>query len=281
MAFPVGHFHWISSLIVLGYLAYNRFKHKKIDELGVFLLLFIGVGWISTFMCHSRSTFIWQHVKVLSMIQFPWRFLAIPTFTFSFVAGALVLILSKFKKILPYLVAVLLVGLVVWNWNFFKVERFGPVTDAEKFSGEAWRLQQTAGIYDYLPVTAEMAPQAPRKSLVDIISGQAISSNEKQGTDWATFTVDVSSEMAEVRVGILDFPYWKAYIDGKETNIYVPDDEKWGRIYIDVPTGQHEVSLKLANTPIRIITNLISLLTAIGLLTYLLIGNKVLQFKRG
>ena len=43
----------------------------------------------------------------------------------------------------------------------------GNLTDQEKFSGEAWQLQLTAGIYDYLPQTAKMAPKAEAKVIAD------------------------------------------------------------------------------------------------------------------
>jgi len=258
-------------LIVLGYIAYRYFKHKKIDEVDIFLILLILAGWFATFMAHSRSTFIWKNIDIISMLQFPWRFLAVPTFAFSFSAGALVIIASKFKRVLPYFVELLIIGLVAWNWNFFKVERFGPVTDMEKLSGEAWRLQQTAGIYDYLPNTAEMAPQAQRKYLAEVMLGEASIGNEKEGTNWASFSINVASESSEVRVGILKFPTWKAYIDGKEVEVYVPETELWGRLYINVPNGGHEVNLKLVNTPVRTISNIVSLMTIILLLAYLLI----------
>lgn len=277
MPFPVGHFHWVSSIIVLGYLAYGIIKKRKIETLPLILVFLIAVGWLAVFMAHAKSTFIWMKIPQLAFVQFPWRFLTIPTFTFSFAAGALVLMLGKFKKFLWAATVLVVVGLVAWNWNFFKVERIGPVTDAEKFSGEAWRLQQTAGIYDYLPIDAEQAPQKQRTTLVDYMSGVGTTSDEKLGTDWVSFRVEGGP--GTVRVNVFQFPIWKAYIDGKETNIYVADDEKWGRMYVDVPEGTHEVHLKLTNTPLRTISNYISLVTWVGLILFLLFRKKLFNGK--
>jgi hypothetical protein len=279
MPFPVGHFHWIASLIILGYLVVRYLKKRETDELSVALFSLIVIGWIATFMCHSRSTFIWQHVKPLGFVQFPWRFLTISTFAFSFAAGAIVLFLSKFKKALIYLVVILLAGLVAWNWSFFKVERFGPVTDQEKFSGEAWRLQQTAGIYDYLPNTAEMAPQSQRKYLAEVVDGKAEIGSELQGSNWAKFNANVATQNSVLRIGILKFPTWKAFVDGKEIPNYVGPNEKWGRMYIDVPQGNHSVYLRLYNTPIRTVSNWVSLATWLGLSAYLLVCRKMVKSK--
>lgn len=274
MPFPVGHFHWIFSIVVIGYLLFGYLKNKKFNGFSLSMFFLLIIGWISTFMAHERSTPIWLSIKTISFLQFPWRFLTIPTFSFSFAAGFLVIFLLRFKKLMPYLVAAILVGLVAWNWVFFKIERFGPVTVAEKFSGEAWRIQQTAGIYDYLPKTAEMAPQAQRTKLVEVITGEAKISEESQGTNWAQFKVEVTGTEAELRMGILEFPVWKSYVDGIEVPNYVSKDEKWGRMYIKVPQGSHSVYFRLYNTPIRTVSNYISLATWLGLLAYLLWASK-------
>ncbi|KKT65682.1 MAG: hypothetical protein UW61_C0041G0002 [Candidatus Curtissbacteria bacterium GW2011_GWC1_44_33] len=228
----------------------------------------VVIGWAAAFMAHSRSTFIWLRIPILAFFQFPWRFLTITTFAFSFVAGALVLVLEKKKKILFIAPALLLLSIVIWNWEFFRIERRGPVSDAEKFSGEAWRIQQTAGIYDYLPKTAKMAPQAQRQKMVDVIEGTASVEDENQGTNWAAFKANVESKKALVRIGIFYFPNWRVFVDGAEVGIFIPEGESWGRMHIELPKGSHEIYLKLYNTPVRTTSNIISLVTWVGLLTF-------------
>ena len=268
MAFPIGHFHWLVSILVVLYFFYRYVKTKKVDKLTLIVGFLILTGWFAAFMAHSRSTFIWLNLPILAFVQFPWRFLTITTFAFSFVAGALALILGKKKKILLAVSSILLVAIVVWNWEFFRIERRGPVSDAEKFSGEAWRIQQTAGIYDYLPKTARMAPQAQRAKMVDVVEGEAKVENESQGTDWASFKANVQSKKALVRIGIFHFPNWRIFVDGAEVGIFIPKEEEWGRMYIELSQGSHDVYLKLYNTPVRTASNAISLVSWVGLLTF-------------
>ena len=268
MAFPIGHFHWIASILVILYLFYRYRKTKKLDKFTFVVGLMVVIGWFAAFMAHSRSTFIWLRIPILAFFQFPWRFLTITTFAFSFVAGALVLVLEKKKKILFIAPALLLLSIVIWNWEFFRIERRGPVSDAEKFSGEAWRIQQTAGIYDYLPKTAKMAPQAQRQKMVDVIEGTASVEDENQGTNWAAFKANVESKKALVRIGIFYFPNWRVFVDGAEVGIFIPEGESWGRMHIELPKGSHEIYLKLYNTPVRTTSNIISLVTWVGLLTF-------------
>jgi hypothetical protein len=270
MPFPVGHIHWILSLVIglsgVIYWYKNRktLKNKHILYSVFYILL---VGWFAVFMAHSRSTFIWQHVKPFAFVQFPWRFLTLVAFSFSFIAGSVVLFTKN--KIIPI---VLCLVVVAWNWNFFLPQngKMGPLTDKEKFTGAAWDLQRTAGIFDYLPNTAKENPKDGQNVLAEVVRGKAKINNMQSGTDWAQFDSLVSSESATIRINLFDFPKWKIEQDGKEVEYSIPDTEKWGRMYLEIPEGSHMISLKLQNTPIRTISNIISLLSWIFLGIYLL-----------
>lgn len=271
MPFPVGHIHWILSLLLaLCFMLYAfKKKDKTIQHVAYSFILMFAVGWFAVFMAHSRSTFIWQFLKPLAFVQFPWRFLTLVMFSFSFIAGSVVLFIKN-----KYLWMFLCILVIVWNWQFFLPQhgKLGPLTDREKFTGAAWDLQRTAGIFDYLPNTAIENPKEGQQTVVDIVQGGGVITNAKQGTDWASFTVN--GDTSKIRVNIFDFPTWKATIDGIPLNYTIPESEKWGRMYIDVPLGTHEIYFKLQNTPIRTTSNYISLASWIGLTLYIFIKRK-------
>jgi hypothetical protein len=269
MSFQIGHIHWILSLTVLGFVIYKFIKEKKKTNIIYFVILFFSlVGWFAAFMAHSRSTFIWQLIPTLKFVQFPWRFLTLVTFSFSFIAGSLVLFVPK--KFIYWVVAILSTGLIIFNWNYFLPYdgKMGPLTDKEKFSGKAWDLQQTAGIFDYLPKGAVTAPKEPMRALSEVIKGEVSTDNLKEGTNKASFSANVISEGATLRIGIFKFPNWTAYIDGKKIETYIPKEEMWGRMYMDVPKGEHSIVLKLLDTPLRTVSNIISLITWIGFFSF-------------
>ena len=277
MSFQVGHIHWVGSIILAGLLLYSYLARKRIEKehliLGVFLFL---TGWMAIFMIHSRSTPLWLTFTPFRLIQFPWRFLAYVIFSLSFLMGIVTTFVED-EKLKRNLVILLSLGLIVWNWNYFLPEhgKLGPLTDEEKFSGAAWDLQQTAGIYDYLPITAKTAPKEPQKSLATAEGNSQVKiSNESQGTNWATFDINVASEKADIRIEIFDFPGWKTFIDGKEVEHFVPESEEWGRMYITVPMGVHMVSAKFSDTPVRRFSNLVSFVSWGGLLGYLIVKRK-------
>ena len=276
MPFQIGHLHWGLSLvagsIILAIIFRKRKKaFTKLAKTPFLLpgLYLFAVGWFSAFMAHSRSTPIWQMLPPLKFVQFPWRFLTITTFAFSFLAGAVVALIKN-KKSLFLVAAGLVLAVLVLNWHYFRPEkgRMGPLTDEEKFSGAAWELQQTAGIYDYLPKAAKEAPKGPQTVLAEIMQGEGEISKAKQGTYWAKFNIKVKSPQARVRINIFDFPNWKISIDDRKVEPFVAEDERWGRMYIEVPQGEHLVYLQLYNTFPRTLGNLISLITWAGLLTY-------------
>ena len=283
MSFQVGYLHWILSLII-GLLIFlklfnkkrNLLKEIKKSKLILLVSFLFLVGWFSAFMAHTRSTPIWMTIPPLKLVQFPWRFLAIAIFAFSFTAGATVVILpKKFTKIV---VIVLTLGLLLFNWNYFRPEqgRMGPLTDEEKFSEAAWELQQAGGIYDYLPKTAEMAPREPQIYLAEILEGEGEIVNPQQGTNWAEFNVKIDSDKAIVRIGIFQFPDWRVFMDGNQIEAIVPEEEKWGRMWIEIPKGEHEITARLYNTPIRTLGNTISLFSWGILLTSPLWRKKLL-----
>jgi hypothetical protein len=301
MSFQIGYVHWILSLVV-GLLLIVRivllvgqelriknkqsldfqsqelrwgsslFQQLKKDPFILTSLFFLLVGWFSGFMTHSRSTPLWGNIKQIAYLQFPWRFLTLIIFTFSFMIGAIPGIIADFKShhgwfaklslTIPQILIASLLSLIAitYSWTYFlpQTGHMGNLTDSEKFSGKAWDLQQTAGIYDYLPATAKTAPKAPQTSIAEVMEGDASLSGLDQGTYWGLFSAKVEDENAVVRIGMFDFPGMQVQIDGKQVDHYIPDTEEWGRMYVDVPQGEHKVYVQLLNTPVRTVSNIIS-----------------------
>jgi hypothetical protein len=268
MSFQIGHIHWILSILIFGFAVYRYWKTKKLDDWLIGILFLFAAGWFAAFLIHVKSTPIWLLVNPLRYLQFPWRLLSIVIFAFSFMVGSVVKFANKdwLKKLL---VVSLVLIIVIFDWSYFKPEhgKLGPLTDQQKFTGAAWDLQQTAGIYDYLPKDAITAPKSPQKYIAEEARGKLTVTNASQGTSWAKFDVSVISDDAWVRVGIMRFPGWTAYVDGIKTPTVIDKDEQWGRMWIEVSKGQHHVEVKFENTPIRTVGNTISILSWLVLIS--------------
>jgi hypothetical protein len=281
MPFQVGHVHWILSLFILlivGYLLLKKAKNKP-DSTSLYVILFsITFAWFAAFMAHQDSTFIWQRIHFLAFVQFPWRFLSLAILGFSLASGSVAVLLSK--KISVVVGSLLVILLVSLNWNYFLPlgGKMGPLTDAQKFSGAAWDLQRTAGIFDYLPETAKQNPKNPPLTVAEVTDGQGTVTGGAQGTDWAKFNTSLTTDSI-VRVNLFQFPVWKITLDGNSIKSYIPESEVYGRMYLNIPKGQHYVYLHLTNTPLRSFSNNLSLASWVILLTYPLWKRKLFNGK--
>lgn len=292
MSFQIGYIHWGLSLfigillVVKGYRILKREGIKGIvkDNLLLTTLLLLFIGWFAAFMTHSRSTPIYQSVEQLAYVQFSWRFLTIVIFAFSFVMGYLAPYFHSKKKFFDYALApfrlllfgLLIVSVVIYSWKYFLPEhgKMGKLTDEEKFTAAAWDLQQTAGIYDYLPATAKEAPKSPRTVPAEFMEGEGVITPDKEGTNWVRFVAQVNAENSVVRINTFDFPGWKVFVDGAPVNHFIPETERWGRMYISLSRGEHYIEARFFDTPIRKISNIISLVSWIGLAFFFLKNRK-------
>lgn len=271
MGFSVGQIHWILSLIVLFYIIF-KFRQTKGKAKTVLLLVILLVlsGWFAIFMAHSRSTFLWLAIPKLDFIQFPWRFLAIPTFAFSFAAGILPSLVKLNGKLKLFLVTTLVAFAVFYNWKFFIPTYFAPLTDEVKFSGKPWEVLQQGGTFDYLPKSAKTEPFLVVNSAADIVSGNAVIVSQEEGTNWVRVTVN-ANEDSVLRINTYQFPDWRVYLNDRQVEEFVPDYENHGRMHVNIPIGTHEVYARFYNTPIRTFANLISIFSLIALVAVLFI----------
>ncbi len=263
MAFPIGHFHWITTLIVsflfvgLLILSFLRKSPHKLIRVSLVIPLLTSLTLFYIFLIHSRSIWFWDHLPFLYYAQFPWRLLAIPTFIFSFLSAYLFLFLPS-NKVLHWAVAsVLIVGVIAWNLPFFAIQKSVKTTVQEKFSGYAWELQTTGGIFDYLPKTASRPPGAPGQIYPEFIKGQGGIQNMEKGTNYLFFDTKISSKLATLQLPIFEYPNWVVTANGKK--IKHGYDADLGRIEIELPQGTHHIKVKLHNTFIRILSNLITI----------------------
>lgn len=259
MSFMVGYLHWIIPVLILIFsliMAIRKKLNSKILTAAILALM----GLFAAFMTHERSAFLWLIFTPIQKIQFPWRFLNHSTFLFSLSVGALPLIFNKFfkRKVRLLVVTPLIILVLVLNQKYFHPLISGPLTDEQKFSGMAWVYQITSSMYDYLPKTAKSAPSEPAKSFIDNVAPEQEYSlfGEKKGTDWLFFNLKLQKD-SQITISQLAFPNFSITDNNSPINYTI--DSELGRMVITLPAGNHQIYIKLRNTLIRTISNLISL----------------------
>lgn len=259
ISYQIGWPHWW--LVILSLFAVIVSKKRKSVLLFVFLLSMFTFG---IFMTHNKSTPVWELIKILAFVQFPWRFLSIVIFSASLI-GAYFISLIKGKQMI--IVALLIIGLTVFlNWQYFKPEHFYyGLTDSEKLSGQSLIDQEKGSLLDYLPSTA-LEPNEPASQNPYVVSGEAkLTDFVNKSNSWK-FNVIVEKG-AVVEVPVFDFAGWTVNYPKKPGTI--------GRIAVDLPVGEHEVIGKFENTPIRNIGNILTVLSFTALVVIYAKGRRI------
>ncbi len=258
LSFSIGLFHWLLALLVVILALWKR-KNKK--ALLISLFLFLG-GMVATFMTHLRSNFVWDNLPILAWLQFPWRFLVLAIFFFSLLVGGL----FKFVTNKKVLLASLLIFLVIFlNAGFFRPATWYQITDQEKFSSQLWEKQLTISIFDYLPIFAEMPPdkKAPEKPI--FIEGKGKIVDYQKGTNWQKGRVNIQ-EAARIRLPVFYFPGWIVIVDGQK--IHFDYDNFLGLPTFDLVEGEHQIFVKLNDTPVRKGANALTVVSLIAMLSF-------------
>jgi len=265
MPFMIGYVHWIVPLFLIFTSIYFLIKNQQQYTAKITLLVAL-MGFFATFMAHQKSGLLWLYLTPIQKIQFPWRFLSHSSFLLALSAGSLGIFTKKNK----FIILTVVITIVTINWNHFTPITFGPINDQQKLSGLAWQNQITSGIYDYLPQTASTAAKSAAKPIIDEINITPPNyeiSGLKTGTNWSLFNLNLKQN-ATITISRLAYPGFKITDFGQ--NIKYNIEPKLGRLQIDLPEGQHQIYIKLSNTLIRTVSNIISLISIISIILVLI-----------
>ena len=249
-SFAIGIFHWAVPLMVF-ILALALKAKRKIPS----LLFWIVSGVVALFMAHGRSTVIWNALPFAAFIQFPWRFLLLSGFFFSTAAGAISLFFPKGVRSLLYASAISFI-VVLFYAGIFRPVKWLDLSDEQKFSGEAWRLQQTLSIFDYLPIDVQKGPIYPAPDMPQIVWGNAEIIDWDKGTDWQKGKVKVF-EKTRIMLPIYYFPNWEVRLGDKKLDVF--HEGELALVNVDIEAGEGELEARLKDTPIRTAANVVSI----------------------
>lgn len=261
MSFQIGWIHLLSWLAAL-FSAQKLWQKNK--KLSLTIIFFSLLTLVSIFMVHPRSVFIWNLIEPLKYVQFPWRFLMLITFFISLLSGSLVMIAEKRKAVVWVVISILLV--VVFNFGYFRPEKFLQITDAELLSGAQWDKQIKRSIFDFLPIYAQEPPAELATSKYSVVVGKANVRDFAEGTNWFHFKADVEGHTI-LQISKYYFPNWRILVDGKEAVVEYKNNHL-GLMTLILGTGSYYIEGRLYDTQVRSLANVISF---VGIAVFLLL----------
>lgn len=256
MSIQLGLAQWLvvailAVTLIIYLLKRNKSKTDKSNiHLGIFLIFAFA---FSVFMMLPQSLPVWKTVSKYVFIDFPWRMLAVSTFLVSICTGMLV---SQVKRFRTSLILFLIISAIYFNRNHLRINEILP-----------WdlsfilKLEKTTNSYDeYTPKWVKneyLAENKPRVEFAGAKEGVEILKNKSNLLEFSL----AASQSGQVRVNTIYYPGWKVYVDGKEEKI----DYSNGLIEFKVGEGRKNVVARFTETPLRLISNIITL-ASLGLL---------------
>jgi hypothetical protein len=266
LSYQVGWIHLIGLFLAL-YAAKTFWKKQRFLS-GVILFSTAAI-FLSIFMIHPRSEFVWRLIDPLKYLQFPWRFLIIISFFISLIAGSIFATNLPKKFVTPLWIG-LIVLLVVFNFSFFKPEKLLYITQNDILIGPGFDHYKMYAIFDYLPKSAKAPPAAPAPAPYQIIAGDTKVSDFAKGTDWIQFNA-ATKDHTILRLSQYYFPNWEIILDGKKVDIDYKND--LGLMTLLLGEGNHTVDAKLKDTAIRTIGDALSVITILLFIILTLLAN--------
>ncbi len=247
LSFQIGVINWAVFGLSL-VMAVINWRNKKILTLFSFLVFCF---FISLFLQHNKSAFIWERIPLMAFIQFPWRFLAISVFFLSILGAGLADLLKGGFKFLYF---ILIPAVILASIFYFRPDKLVDDSFFEKFLDPKIMRTGRDLTKDYLPIW------------VQTVDGEVFNTlkTEKGNIDVTTYkrysssfeaNVNVSSDSAVI-APVTYFPGWQVMANGQVVTQSTPSN--MGLIRFNLPRGNYEVKIEFKNTPVRIWGNIIS-----------------------
>jgi hypothetical protein len=267
MSFQLGFAQIALALAGTIYTIFNRQRTK--------LQIYLIVAYFgSIFLMSSRSYPIWHAITILQSIQFPWRFLFMPTILTPLLVYPLLLALSK-KKIFPLLLICLLVLNFANIRNYRRPMKFFDLTEYTDLYRLYYNKTSTTFRTEILPKWGVPGERYKSEELLVNAGNMTIDALATSPLS-VTTTINNKPDESVGRVTILRnyYPGWIAVMDSKTQVDLSPTDE--GMISMEPVIGVHHYVIRIRSTPIEKVANFISLVSLFGL-GYLWHKNKKLN----
>jgi len=275
----VGALQWtIMLVLILVLFLWKLGKIKlKITNYDLRIVILAIVFFIfALFMILSISRPIYETFTILKQFQFPWRWLSLAIFLSAIIAGFLSKLIPRANSNIA--IYALLAASIFLTRNMWNIENYTNNSDEYyiNYQGSTDASGETSPIWSVRFM--EVKPNAH----LEVIDGKAEIAEVSRESVIHQYNVTVVSERVRLLENTLYFPGWNVYIDGNKLAL---DDLSWqdrdhhGLMTFYVPEGEHEIIVKLERTKVRMLAEIISLIS-IGLLVSLPILSKVLWSKK-
>lgn len=256
-------------------------KIKYSNTIFAWFVLFVVSLILSTYLSNT----VWDVSKLLSYIQFPWRFLWPANFAVIFIAMQILKSkdLSKLFKMIFYIALVLI--------SLFTIQGYAVTKGTEPRSNFDWfhpTFETGSSFDEHQPVTANFpypfeteimfATQSATTQDQAVQSADRIIKNVKITGTHISFNTTIDEDITVI-IKRLFYPGWEARLEEEKTEILTNFPNYEGVIAVVVPKETNFVQITFTDTTsIRTVAEVISVLSCIIIL--LTISYKIIKRKQ-
>ncbi len=256
MSFHLGWVHVVLAGVgVAFWIANSKSKYSRTTA-----FVSVGVLALALFMTIYKSQFIWDRIPFLVYFQFPWRFLSISAVLLPFLVGSIVFALRKSRHRIALGTAMMFL-LVGSNLQFFKPVKLLDDPNAMYYEDSA-KIQESMSdiLPDYIPIWMKKW-QAPFQKPFEFTSGDQAEIEVIVDRTHEKLLKFKLKQTSDLLIRIAWFPNWTVYDNGARMSHIVNDTT--GFFTVQLPPGEHVVSIKFEDTLLRSISNIVSIIAMI------------------
>ncbi len=247
-------------------------KHAKVTDIQKGLsigILFLTILYI--LLLFPFTIFLWKTVPLMSDITYPWTLLAPIGFLIALLSGRVFLTFSN--KIFWIVVAIIAIG---YSVQFAHPKNYVDRGDGYYLTNDA----TTTSSDEYMPIWVKDKPQQRVYTEFVLPNGKGSITQPVSTSKLFSATVSVPTNLP-LRINTIYYPGWQIKVDNNIAKISYANPQ--GLMTIMVPKGTHTVQGIFKETTLRLITDIISLITfivVIGMILLALFQEKITSKKK-
>jgi hypothetical protein len=299
MSFQLGKFYIVVFAVMCAVFILQKFKNLSpvSRRLLPFLYFFVATTLFGIFMTTEYSKGIWNGIQFLSYLQFPWRFYTFITFTIACALGLGISILvdsyipKKHSKLKFVFICVLALFTIISNIRYFEPQEYRNLNDTNLTSFTDITERVSRSSFEFVPSGVKTTKSIYNTTVLDIANVNVVRAPYVDNPDVQVkvlkslyqekvFTV-TSQQETLFTINTFNFPGWKVYLkqDGIVKPLTISDANDYKLVEVMLPRGSYELIVRFEDTLVRIIANVLSILSFLFALIMLIPWNKVLARK--
>jgi hypothetical protein len=253
----------------------SKKDNEVINQFIFFLFLMVFGLWMTT----ASSSIIWNNIKLLWNLQFPWRFLSVTVIFISLVSVHFIYFLQRifekltFKRLIIFALSFSFIGLTIVKYSqYSRPQSYLKVSDKDLLTDEEILWRQSRTVLHFVPqgvkakkneygvYVLDIEKKDLPKNIFEIKKGDVqvkILTNKFQQKE---FLVKAKTPVI-FQLNTFHFRGWTAYLNKKK--LLIDDNNPYKLITVKIPVGEHTVKFIFEDTVVRKIGNLTSLFTLI------------------